>query len=158
MNFGHVLIASLGVAGIAGGVYLFNLKRFSGKLEVVTTGAIHKVSLLEILLRVNVKIKNPTGTSVQIKQPFVRLLDGKGSVVASSQVIDKDIQIGKYSEQMLEPIYFQLGLVNLALKIPALLNEYRTKGKITLIAEVVSKVDNRIPISKKDVLVMGYVR
>jgi hypothetical protein len=158
MNFGTVLIASLSIAGIAGSVYLYNLNKFSNNLEVMITGAIHKVSLHEILLRVNVKMKNPTAATVSIKQPFVRLLDEKGNIVASSQVIDKDIPINKHSEQMLEPVYFQLSLLNLALKIPNLLNEYRTKGKITLIAEITSKVDNRIPITKRQVLTMGYVQ
>jgi hypothetical protein len=150
------MLTGLGVAGAIGTIYLYKLQRFSGNIDITTRGQIHKLGL-EIVIKILVKIKNPTGTRVQIKFPFVKLMDMRGNLLASSQVIDKDVQIEKHSEKTLEPIYFELGMVSLANKVPALLNEFRTTGMFKVIAEIVTKIDNRIPITKKEKLIIGIV-
>jgi anion-transporting ArsA/GET3 family ATPase len=85
-------------------------------------------------------------------------MDMRGNLLASSKVIDKDVQVEKYSEKTLDAIYFELGTVSLAKKVPTLLNEFRTTGALKIISEIITKIDNRIPIAKKEELIIGSIK
>ncbi|PZR24653.1 MAG: hypothetical protein DI538_28050 [Azospira oryzae] len=52
-------------------------------------------------------MKNPSGGSITMKQPFVKMIY-VDKTIASSQVKDVNIKIPKYSEVNLEPIRINL--------------------------------------------------
>lgn len=150
----QVLIGAGAVAAIYGVTYLLKLNRLSNELETVTKVAIYNVSLAGIDLRIDVTLKNPSGGTVKVKQPFVKLTYGD-KVLASSQVVDKDITIPKFSEASTEPIMLNIGFVSLATSVPQLLKDYRDTGKLTLTAKTVTTINNSLPYSKSDNITLG---
>lgn len=150
----YFLWGAVGIAGIAGGAYLYRMNRLSDKLEVVTKAIIYKVSLTGLRLRIDVKLKNPTGGTMKLKYPFVKLLYG-ASTLGSSQVKDQDYEIPKFGELTMEPIYIDLGFISLAGSAPGLVKEYRSTGGFTLNIETVTTVNNILPYTKKDQIAVG---
>ncbi len=150
----HVLIGMLGVAGLAGGAYLFNLNRLSAELEVVSKAAIHKVTLSGLTIRIDVTLKNPTGGSINVKYPFIKLLYSDATL-GSSEVRDQNVDLAKFAEQTLDPIYINLPFMSLASSAPALLKEYRSTGKFDLVIKTVTTLNNTIPFSKTQNITIG---
>jgi hypothetical protein len=104
----HILIGAGAVAAIYfGGSYLLKLNRLSNELESDTKVSIHNVSLSGIELAINVKLKNPSGGSIQVKHPFVKMIYAD-KTIASSQVKDVNLTIPKFSEVNLAPTEFRL--------------------------------------------------
>ena len=150
----HVLFGVLGAAGIAGGAYLFNLSRLSAELEVVSKAAIHKVTLSGLTIRIDVTLKNPTGGSINVKFPFVKLLYSE-TTLGSSEVRDQNFDLAKFAEKTLDPIYITLPFMSLASSAPALLKEYRSTGKFDLVIKIVTTLNNTIPFSKTQNITIG---
>jgi hypothetical protein len=48
-----------------------------------------------------------------------------------------------------------LGYLNLATTVPALLKEYRATGKIKVIVKTISTINDKLPYSKTDNLTLG---
>jgi hypothetical protein len=101
-----------------------------------------------------VKLKNPSGGSIRVKQPFVKMIYGD-KTIASSQVKDINITIEKFSEVNLEPIKISLGFLSLATTVPALINEYRQTGKLNLIVNTVTTINDSLPYTKTDNITLG---
>jgi hypothetical protein len=137
-----------------GGSYLLKLKRLSAELESETRVAIHNVSLSGIELAINVKLKNPSGGTIQVKHPFVKMVYGD-KTIASSQVKDVNITVPKFSEVNLEPIKIKLAFLTLATTVPALLREYRENGKLNLTVHTVTTINDSLPYSKTDNITLG---
>ncbi len=150
----HLLIGAGAVAALFGGSYLLRLNRLSNELESETTAAIHKVSLSGVDLMINVKLKNPSGGSIKVKHPFVKMMYGE-KTIASSQVRDVDITVEKYSEVKLEPIKITLGFLSLATTAPALMKEYRETGKLNLVVYTVTTINDNLPYTKTDNITLG---
>ena len=151
----YILLGAAGFVAAGYGInYLLKLNRLSNELESETKVSIHKVSLTGIELAINVKLKNPSGGSVKVKHPFVKMIYGK-STIASSQVKDVNITIPKFSEVNLEPIRITLGLLSLATTVPALVKEYRQTGKLNLTVHTVSTINDTLPYVKRDYITLG---
>ena len=150
----YVLLTAGSVAALYGLSYLIKLNRLSNELESVTKASIFKVSLSGIDLKIEVTLKNPSGGTVKVKQPFVKMLYGT-TTIATSQAKDANITIPKFSEVKLEPIMINLGYLNLATTVPALLKEYRATGKIKVIVKTISTINDKLPYSKTDNLTLG---
>jgi len=151
----HVLFGAGAAAAIYGVTYLLKLNRLSNELETITKVAIHNVSLSSgIDLRIDVTLKNPSGGTVKVKQPFVKLMYGD-KVLASSQVVNKDITIPKFSEASTEPIMLNIGFVSLATSVPQLYKSYRDTGQLTFTAKTVTTINNSLPYSKSDNITLG---
>jgi hypothetical protein len=154
INGKHILIG-LGIAGGIGGIaYLLSLKRLSGELEVVTKASIDKITLSGLVMRVDVTLKNPTGGSVTVKQPFVKMIYGN-STFATSQVQDKDYEIPKFGEVKMEPVFINLNFLTLATSVPGMLKEYRTSGKFNILVNTITTINNNIPYNKLDTIAIG---
>lgn len=152
---GKYLLWGAGIAGlIAGGTYLYNMKRLSGELEVVTKGMIYKASLTGLVIRINVTLKNPTGGSVKVKYPFVKIVY-KGNTLASSSVKDIDYEIPKFGEKVLDPIDLSLSFLTLASKVPGLLKDYRTKGSASIDVQITTTLNGQIAYSKTESIPIG---
>jgi hypothetical protein len=149
-----ILLGAGAVAAAYGASYLLKLNRLSNELEVVTKVAIHKVSLSGIDLRIDVTLKNPSGGTVNVKHPFVKMIYGS-STVASSQIKDVNITILKFSEVNLPPVMINIGYLTLATTVPALLREYRETGKLNLLVKTITTINDSIPFSKTDTITLG---
>ena len=150
----HILFGMLGAAGLAGGAYLINLSRLSAELEVVSKAAIHKVTLNGLTIRIDATLKNPTGGSISVKYPFVKLLYSD-TTLGSSEVRNQNFDLAKFAEQTLDPIYINLSFMSLASSAPSLLKEYRSTGKFDLILKIVSTLNDTIPFSKTQNITIG---
>lgn len=155
MKARHIILGvGVGVAAFIGGSYLMKLKRLSSELESVTKVSIHKVSLTGIELNIEVKLKNPSGGSIKVKHPFVKMIYA-GKTIASSQVKNSDVTITKFSEVNLEPIRISIGLVSLATTVPELLKEYRQTGKVKLIVHTTTTINDKLPYTKIENITLG---
>ena len=150
----HILIGVGAIALVAGGSYLLKVKRLSDELETVTKVNIYRISAGGIDLKIDVTLKNPSDGSITIKYPFVKLTHNE-STIASSQVKNQDIRIEKFSEVLLDPIIVNVGFVTLAMTVPALLKEYRQQGQLTVVAKTFTTINNRLPYTKTDKMVIG---
>jgi hypothetical protein len=150
----YLLWGAIGAAGLAGGAYLLNLNRLSSELEIAVKALIHRVSLTGLKLRVDVILKNPTGGTVKVKYPFVKLMYGTGTL-GSSEVKDQDFEIPKFGQVAIEPVFIDLGFLSLASSAPNVLKEYRETGGFTLTVKTVTTINNRIPHTKTDAIVVG---
>jgi len=137
-----------------GASYLLKLNRLSNELETVTKVSIYKISLDGIELRIDVTLKNPSGGSVKVKQPFVKMIYGT-TTVASSQIKDVNITIPKFSEVNLEPVMIHIGFLNLATTVPGLLKEYRSTGKLTITVKTITTINDSLPYTKTDTITLG---
>jgi hypothetical protein len=150
----HILIGAGAAVAAYGVSYLLKLNRLSNELETITKASIHNVSLSGIELRINVTLKNPSGGSVKVKQPFVKLMYGD-TVLASSQMQDTNIAIPKFSEVSTAPIMLNIGFVSLATAVPQLLKGYRETGKLALMVKTVTTINDSLPYSKMDNITLG---
>jgi hypothetical protein len=150
----HIAIGAGAAAVLYSVSYLIKLNRLSNELESVTKVGIHKVSLAGIELRIDVTLKNPSGGSIQVKNPFVKLVYGNNTV-ATSQMKDANITISKFSQIVLEPVMISIGFLSLATTAPALLKEYRETGKLNLVVKTITTINDKLPYSKTDNITLG---
>lgn len=154
INAKYILLGAGAVAAFYGASYLLKLNRLSNELEAVTKIAIHKISLGGIDLRIDVTLKNPSGGTVRVKHPFVKIIYG-ASTVASSEVKDVNITIPKFSEVNLPPVMINIGFLNLATTVPALLKEYRETGKLNITVKTITTINDSIPFTKTDTIALA---
>ncbi|MBT1688891.1 hypothetical protein [Dawidia soli] len=150
----YVMMGAGAVALVFGARYVMRLNRLSSELEVVTKVSIYRVTISGIDLRIEVTLKNPSGGSVSVKHPFVKIMHGE-STLASSAMKDTDMQIPKFSEVTLDPVILNVGFLPLATSAPALLREYRKTGQLTITARTVTTINNSIPFTKNDSIKLG---
>ena len=145
---GGAIAAAMGIA------WYIRMHRLSSELETVTKVSIWKVELLGLELRIDVLLKNPSGGSVTIKYPFVKMSSG-GKDLASSEVKDIDFDIPAFGQKQLDPIYITLGYFTLATSVPELLAQYRKNGKITLTVQTITTLNNLLAYSKSEEIPIG---
>ncbi len=150
----HALLGAGVLAAAYGASYLFKLNRLSNELETETKVSIYRISLAGIELKIDVTLKNPSGGSVKVKYPYVKLLYGD-TTIASSAVNDSDITIPKFNEVKLEPLMITIGFMKLATTVPGLLKEYRSTGKLTLIVKTVTTINGSVPYSNVQPVTLG---
>jgi hypothetical protein len=150
----YILLGAGALATLYGVSYLLKLNRFSNELETVTKASIHKVTLQGIELQVDVTLKNPSGGSVRVKQPFVKMIYNNNTLV-SSQMQNVNIEVPKFSEVKMEPIRLNIGFMTLATKVPALLKEYRDKGQISIVVKTITTINDKLPYTKTDNITLG---
>ena len=150
----HILFGIGSVAVIYGAINLLKVNRLSNELESVTKASIYKATLAGIELRIDVTLKNPSGGSVKVKHPFVKIIYNS-STIASSEIKDVNIKIPKFSQVNLEPVMINIGFLNLATTVPALLKEYRQTGKLNITVKTISTINDSLPYTKTDNLTLG---
>jgi len=150
----YILLGAGALATLYGVNYLMKLNRFSQELESVTKVSVYKVSLAGIELQIDVRLKNPSGGSLRVKQPFVKLVH-ENTTVASSQIENVNITVPKFSEVNMEPIRINIGFLTLAAKFPTLLKEYRDNGQIKLTVKTITTINDKLPYTKTDNVTLG---
>lgn len=113
MNVTKLLVGlGLGAGAYAGFNYFRKMNSTSKYLEIIPTAKLHKVNLLGIFIRMDIRFKNPDGGSFKIKYPYVRI-NFEGESIGSSQAVDKDIQIPAYGEAVVNGIMIQIPITNI---------------------------------------------
>ena len=154
MKSKYIILGAGTLAALYGASYLLKLNRLSNELETVTKASIHKVSLQGIDLRIEVTLKNPSGGTVRVKQPFVKMIHNNATV-ASSQMENINIDVPKFAEIAMKPIDINIGFMTLTTKVPTLLKEYRDTGQINMVVETITTINEKLPYKKVDNIVLG---
>jgi len=150
-----LLLLGVGVgAAIWGATYLARLNRLSNELEFTTKVSIFNVSLTGLEVRINVTLKNPSGGTVVVKHPFVKLIY-KDKTIVSSQIKDTNVTVPKFSEVRLDPITLDISFLALATTVPALFKEYRSTGKMAITVKTITTINDSIPYSKTDTITLA---
>ncbi|MCC7303478.1 MAG: hypothetical protein IT233_12635 [Bacteroidia bacterium] len=108
------ILVGTGIAALATGAiaYARRLGSTATELVIVPKAMIHKLNLNGALIRVDVKIKNPTRTKLKMKFPFVKLIY-KENVIGSSQVVPKDILVPGFGEAVIDKIMIDIPLTGI---------------------------------------------
>jgi len=140
------VLALASVAGI--GAYGFSLYRLAKNIVVSQRVRIHKIDGRGISIAVEAQIHNPTGTMVEMEQPFVKILEvpdggdensekkkrAKGRVLASSKPSSETYTVAKKTITRLDPIIIQVpyeSLLHLAAGNVAQKKEIKLKVEIS---------------------------
>lgn len=151
------VMAGLGL-GVGTAAYLLYrkfkpLKTFSDKLESTISGRIHSIDFSNLVLALDVVLKNPTPTEVSIQQPFIKIAykykekgsDGKETEkvkqLATSTLENKQIKIKALEQSYINDIRIPVKLLDLGSLAPLILKRLTdTSAKINLVVTVQSIV------------------
>jgi hypothetical protein len=136
----NVITGALVAGGVTGlFLLLYRLNRIQLNLEAIPKASVQRIGLDGVTIRVDVLLKNPTKGSFSAKFPFVKL-KFKGTVIGSSQVIDKDIEIPSYGQVMIEKIMIDVPLDSAFSVVSSLLKSIQSKESVKITATVLSTV------------------
>ena len=148
----HWFWAAGGVLTLAVASKISGLLSLSSEMEIETSTEVYKMDLLGFELRVSVKIKNPTSSSVNISFPFVKIIYRQQGLVngvkkitettlTSSQVSSATVLIGDRKETTLpNPIIIKGSWLTLGMSVPSAVKEFRKNGRINLVVRTRSEV------------------
>ncbi len=154
MKTKHIVVGGGILGAVLAGRYLLNLNRLNNELETVTKVRVNKVTLAGLELLVDVTLKNPSGGSLSVKYPFIKLQYGDSSF-ATSEVRNQDFTLKKFSQVQLPPIFISIGFFTLATNAPAAYAEFRKKGKVNLTVKTISTINNTLPYTRTDSIVLS---
>lgn len=138
---GKLLTGTLIGAGlIAGYSYYLKMKRTEASLEVIPDAMIHSVNWNGITIRLDVLLKNPTKGSFSVKFPFVKL-DFKNTLVGSSQVVNKEIEIPAYSQAKVEKIMIEIPILSIFTVSSSILKAIQNKEQVKITATLITTID-----------------
>lgn len=148
------ILVGLGITGglVAGFSYLMRLRRTSSELESETTVNVQKLDLTGLTLRVDSLLKNPTKTALKMKFPYVKLIY-KDATLASSQVVDKDIEVPAFGEAHIEKIMIQIPIMGLFSLGGDFLQSLKSGNPVKLQAKTITTIDlgwKKLPYEKTD--------
>ncbi len=162
-----LITATVGIGVIGVISYLSGLSRTKAELETITKGMIHSLTLDGLTVRIDVQLKNPTGGSLKIKYPFVKLYSkpnekekekAKPDLLGSSKVINKDITIKPYGEAVISGIMFNIPTVKLLSLAGGVYNLLKQKQPIALNVTTISTIDlgwKKIAYSQTDPITLN---
>ncbi|MBI4929900.1 MAG: hypothetical protein HY841_03995 [Bacteroidetes bacterium] len=149
--FKKILVgASIGGGLIAGASYALRLRRTGKELETVTTVMVHKLDLKNVTLRVDSTLKNPTGTGLKIKYPFVKLIY-QDAVIGTSQVVNRDIDVPPYGEARIGKIMIQVPLLGIFSIGAALAQSLVSGDAVKMEVNTISSVDPNWKVNKQGI-------
>lgn len=132
--------------GIAAGaivltVYgLSKLKKTGDDIVTEVKGRIHSLDLAKITFALDAIIKNPSQLGVTIQYPFIKIFY-KGSLIASSDLINKTVKIAPLSQTSINSIKIPVSYLKLTGLGADLIKKLQTKKtKLTLQVEVQTQV------------------
>ncbi|PWV45939.1 hypothetical protein [Chitinophaga sp. S165] len=148
MTVSKLLAGAVVIGGaVAGGSYFYNMRRASVQLEVIPKAYIHSLSWTALTLRVDALLKNPTRASFKVKFPYIRVTYD-GSLLGSSQVINKDIQIPSFGQVVIDSMMVELPVISIASSAYSIIKTLFDKKSVKLSATVITTIDlgwSRIP-------------
>lgn len=157
MSSGKLLAGAVIVGGaIAGGSYLYNMRRASVQLEVIPKAYIHSLSWTALTIRVDAQLKNPTRASFKVKFPYIRMTYD-GALLGSSQVIDKDIHIPAFGQVVIDSMMVELPVISIASSAYSIVKALFDKRPVKLTVAVITTIDlgwSRIPYDSSSDIVL----
>ena len=140
-NWKKIFIGTGIGAGIVAAVgYVMRLKKTSAQLETVNKISIHSVTIDGITIRIDTTLKNPTGTKLKLKYPFVKLIY-KDSTIGTSQSINKDIVLPANGEANITGIMIKVPLGGLFSAGVGIYKQYLNKEPIPITIKTISTID-----------------
>lgn len=135
------LWAGIGIGVLALSVWsLAKLGKASGQIVTEVTGRIHSLDFQKIVFAIDATIKNPTQTGITISYPFIKILY-KGSVIASSDLVNQKINIQPMSQTAIQGIKIPAMYLSMTDVATELIQKLQTKkGSISLQAEITTTV------------------
>jgi len=109
-------------AAVAGLLYLgvrkvTLLDKVGDELEAIPSVKVHQVTLLGAVLRVDVKLKNPTNGTMRLVKPFLKVSILQGGVptqIGTSDATSEVIDVPKNGEVDSPPMWVSISFLNLA--------------------------------------------
>lgn len=135
-------------AGVVTGVglsvsYISRLNRFVKELQVIPRLMVHKIGLMGITIRADVRLKNPTNLSLRMNHPFVKL-GFKNTTIGTSQAVSKTITIAKNGEVQLDPMFIEIPLMGIFSLGGEILRSFQNGEATSLLVTTMTTVDMRI--------------
>lgn len=130
----------IGAGLIAGYGYYLKMKRTQAELEIIPDARLHEVSWDGLTIRIDLLLKNPTKGSFSIKFPFVKLTY-KGTLVGSSEVVNKDIQIPAYGQAKIEKIMVNLPILSIFTVSSSILKAIQNNEQVKITATLMTTID-----------------
>lgn len=135
---------ALAVVGIT------RLGRAGANLSAEMSGRLHSVDLSKAVIALNVRLKNPTGTALQIQYPYLKLLYS-GQLIASSDLKSQIIEIAPFAQTELNDLRIPVSYLKLSGLAANLIKGFKSKTEpITLNIEVMTVIHtgvSKIPFS-----------
>lgn len=129
---------------IIGGVIfipkLIKLKNAAPELDVIPTAKIHKLDFTGITIRIDVQLKNPTSAAFKMKYPYIRL-SYKGSVIGTSQSVNKDIGMPGFGEANINQIMMSVPLMSVFSMAGALLKAIQNNQEVQIEITTLTQID-----------------
>jgi hypothetical protein len=157
MSTGKIFTGAVIVGGaIASGSYFYNMRRASVQLEVIPKAYLHSLSWTTLVIRVDALLKNPTRASFKVKFPYIRITYGD-SLIGSSQVINKDIQVPAYGQVVIDSMMVEVPVMSIVSSVYGIVKALYNKESVKMKAEVITTIDllwSRIPYSSNTDIVL----
>ncbi len=132
-------ITLLGGGLIAGFRYYLKMKKTTAQLTVIPEASIYSVNWKGITIRLNLLLKNPAKGSFSIKFPFIKLTH-KGTLVGSSQAIDKDIVIGAYGQAKVDNILVEIPIMSIFTVSTSILKAIQKREPVKITATMITTI------------------
>ena len=142
---------------IAGTVSLLSMSNTGSQLETVASGRIHKLTLSGVIVRVDIKLKNPTNGKLKLRFPFIKLSHGD-STIGSSKPLNTVLEIPQHGEAVAKDIEIEIPYASLIFGAAGLIKEFKSgdavKVQITTKSAVILAFNKEIPYNKVEDVVL----
>lgn len=152
-----LMLGGLALLLVKGVSYGLGLGRVKKEVEIEQEVEIYSFDLMQLVLRINVKLKNPTAVKFSIEHPFVKI-QYQGNTLASSQIRKDIYPVEARSEVSMKPIDITISTLKLGLTAPALIKELRAKGSTVITAITTTKIDGSIENSDTKQITIGTAK
>jgi len=149
---------AIGAGAIAAIAYFNRIRRAQVQLQVIPNANIHQLSLDGLTIKVDALLKNPTGASFKIKYPFIEI-SHKGTLVGSSQSVNKDIKIPAYGQVLIQDMMVKIPVLSFFSVMYDVVKELLNKKGIVFTIGVITTVDlgwTQIPYEHKQDLTLKH--
>jgi hypothetical protein len=133
-------VVLIGGGLIAGYSYYLKMKKTQAELEIIPDARLHEVNWDGLTIRIDLLLKNPTKGNFSIKFPFVKLTY-KGTLVGSSEVVNKDIQIPAYGQAKIENIMVSLPILSIFTVSSSILKAIQNNEQVKITATLMTTID-----------------
>jgi hypothetical protein len=156
MSKNILAITLIGGVAIAGYSYFVKMKKTTAELQIIPDASLHSVSWNGLTIRLDVILKNPTKGSFSIKFPFVKLMF-KNTLVGSSEVINKDIQIPAFGQAKISKLLVNIPMLSIFSVSTSILKAIQNKEQVKIVATLMTTIDlglAKIPFEESHELIL----
>lgn len=115
------------------------LKRLSEQVETIPSARLHKMDTSGLVIKLDVRIKNPTTTSLSLDYPFIKLYY-QDVLLGSTTLLNKRIEVPKQGEAVISDLTLSLSYMSLLTAAKKLLEDINNGHGIKLKAKVSTRL------------------